>query len=44
MKYATEVGSGVIHTKFHKYWLWHSKVKWGREFTDIQTHSNMEIA
>jgi hypothetical protein len=30
VKYAVEVGSGVIHTKFHKDWFRHSKVsKWG---------------
>jgi hypothetical protein len=25
MKYAIEMGSGIIHTKFHKDWFWHLK-------------------
>jgi hypothetical protein len=38
MKYAAEMGSGAMHTKFHKDWFTHSKVDWGRGgFTDIQT-------
>jgi hypothetical protein len=39
MKYAVELGSGaMIHTKFHKHWLRHSKVNRGG-FTDIQTQT-----
>jgi hypothetical protein len=29
MKYAVEMGSGVIHTKFNKDWFWHSRFGMG---------------
>jgi hypothetical protein len=36
MKYAVEMVSGVIHTKFHKDWFRHSKAVEGG-YTDTQT-------
>jgi hypothetical protein len=41
MKYAVEMGSGNVHTKFHKDWFSHSKVDRG----GIRRHTDsMEIA
>jgi hypothetical protein len=43
MKYAAEMGSGVIHTKFHKDWFRHSKVNRRELLTHRQRGDRVSI-